>query len=424
MWPGAATAVLAVAFMLLPAVVAGQLDEVPELDDLEREFDSLAYVHPRTHHHHHHRHRYSRHHPRHHKKAFLFARGPATTESVAPPADGLLLGRHPSVQRKLGTMADNIRDLAGRQEAAKIARGDLEANVNKAVLHMNEAVGIKRELARTKLQIRNEEIKLKRLEDDRLRLDRTHGHLVSSLHHIMEPKIEFAETMLKQRQHALHTLETKAAEWKDKESKFHDTSLAMLEERKATKIRLEAATDAVTKARNEQKLAEKQLEVVKHNVAMNIDKYRYSQTRARASHSQEEHGEKAEKESEISVKRLNSILNMEQRRVDESMAIGKDRVQGKIRELEGVEAKSKVKASKLSEDYGAWQRRQRAWASRVAATKQITHEASADYADRQQAVLDAAQSKVAYDAESDSDWAWDEWPGKKQDDDEVSLSAI
>jgi len=417
---------LAAAFALLPAVVVSQLEDIPELDSLEQEFESLVSGSETAHNRHRHRH-YRRHHshPQHHKKAFLFARGPVTAGAVGAPATDaeMLLGRHPSVARKLANMQPDIRDLAGREQAAKIARGDLEANVQKSVLHMNEAVGIKRELARTEAQIRSEDLKLKRLEDDRLRLDRTHGHLVSSLHHIMGPKIQFAETSLKQRQGILHELESKADQWTEKEKKFHEASLAMLAERKESTKRFEAATDAVNKAHREEELAKKELLTVKHNVAFDIEGYRYAQTRARASESEAKRGKRGEKNAEISLKRMNGIMNMEQKRVDESMAIGKDRVQGKIRELEGVREKSKRKASKLREDYGQWQRRQQAWASRVAATKHITHEASADYAARQQAVLDSATAKVAYDAESDSDWAWDEWPGKENGED-VHLDAI
>jgi len=419
---------LAAAFALLPAVVVSQLEEdISEHDSLEQEFESLVSGNEMAHKHHRHRH-YSQHHTRpHHHKAFLFARGPVIADAlVAPPTDGEnLLGRvrHPSVARKLANMKPDIRDLAGREQAAKIARGDLEANVQKAISHMNDAVGIKRELARTEALIRSEDVKLKRLEDDRLRLDRTHGHLVSSLHHIMGPKIQFAETSLKQRQGILHELESKASQWTEKETKFHEASLAMLAERKESTKRFEAATDAVNQAHREEELAKKELLTVKHKVAFDIEGYRYAQTRAHAAESEAKRGKRGEKNAEISLQRLNGIMNMEQRRVDESMAIGKDRVQGRIRELEGVREKSKRKASKLSEDYAQWQRRQHAWASRVAATKHITHEASADYAARQQAVLDAATAKVAYDAESDSDWAWDEWPGKENGED-VHLDAI
>lgn len=408
---------------LLPSIAAGQFEDASEMNDLEREFESLAHGHRAHHHRHHHHHHYRHPQMAHRKGAFLVA-SPVTTDKAQPPSEAMLPGRHPDVARKLGNMKTAMRGLAGRQQAAQMARGNLEDNVKSAIIHMNDAVGIKRELARTDVQIRYEEMKLKKLEEDRLRLDRTHNHLVSSLRHIMEPKMEFAETRLKQRQTSLHKLEEKAVQWKEKEDKFHAASLARLAERKDTTEKLEAAEEAEKKARMEKEREKKQLTSVKDAVAFNVQGYRYAQTRARASVSEAERGKQVAREAELSVKRLTGILNMEQRRVDESMAVGKDRVQGKIRELEGVEEKSKVKKAKLSEEYKAWQRQQKAWARRVAATKQVTGDASRDYARRQQEVLDSAQAKVSSDAEDASDWAWDDWPTSgKHTVDEVHLSA-
>lgn len=418
--------VLLLAALLLPGAVLGQITGIPELDDLEQEFETLAYGNERQAiHHRHHGHHHLKHRPslRHHKRALLFAEGPASV-AIAPPQDELTAGRHPSVAEKLGHMEQQIHDLTGRKQAAAMARSRLEDDVNKAVFHMNEAVGIKRELARTEAAVRSEVVKLKKLEDDRLRLDRTHGHLVSSLHHIMEPKIQFAETRLKQKQHALHDLEEKAEKWEAEEKKFHTASLAVLEQRRLNKARYETAEETVKKARHDRDVAKKDLEAAKHSVAFNVEGYRFAQAHARAAASEEKRGEETLKDAKHSLKRLDGILNMEQRRVDESMALGKDRVQGKIRELETTKEKTQVKLAKLSKEYRAWQEQQKTWAREVSARKKVTRETSRDYAEHQQAVLDAAQAKVAYDAESDSDWAWDEWPTtRRRDTDEVDLSA-
>jgi len=404
---------LAIAALLLPVAVVGQIVGASELDDLEREFESLAYGNHEGHHRHHgHRHL------RHHKRAFLIegAAAPASSSNV------LLPGRHPSVELKLKNMDQEMHDLSGRQQIAAQARSTLEDKVKKAVYHMNDAVKIKRELARTQARLRAEELKLKKLEDDRLRLDKTHGHLVSSLHHVMEPKIQYAETVEKQRQRQLRDLESKTREWKEKEDKLHKESLAMLEERRDTTAKLEAANVAVSKAEREQEVEKKQLATVKHSVSFDVERYKYARTRARGYASKESLGEQRVHQAEVSVKRLTGILNMEQRRVDESMAVGKDRVQGKMRELEGVKEKTKKKQLKLSEEYRAWQRQQRVWARRVASTRAVTDRVSQEFATRQKDVLDSAQAKVASDAESGSDWAWDEWPVRgKHNTDEVAL---
>lgn len=421
-----AFSLLATAIWLLTSPAAGQVSNAFDIDDLEREFESLAYGNHRRHHHRHGFLRPHRAHARHRKRAVLITATPATTISGPPSGQTLLPGRHPAVAQKLEHMEGEIRNLAMRREAAASARSNLEKNVQQAIFHMNEGVGFKHELARVEAQMQAEEIKLKKLEDDRLRLDRTHSHLVASLHHVMEPKIQFAKGRLEQNQRVHRSLEAKTAAWKAKEDKFHQTSLEVLEQRKESQKRLEAAGEAIAKARTEEEAAKKQLDAAKRTVAFNVESYKYAQTRARAAASQEEHSKEIERTSEASVQRLEGILKMEQRRVDESMAIGKDRVDGKIRRLESHKDKYKNKLSHLSDKYHAWQMQQRDWAQRVAAMKEQSHKVAIDYADQQRAVLDKAQAKAAEDAMSGSDWAWDEWPGvRKEDDlDEVHLSAV
>jgi hypothetical protein len=62
------------------------------------------------------------------------------------------------------------------------------------------------------------------------------------------------------------------------------------------------------------------------------------------------------REAELSVKRLTGILNMEQRRVDESMAVGKDRVQGEVSAFARAHVSNSPTLVTLS-----WDRRDREW---------------------------------------------------------------
>lgn len=388
--------------------------DASELPELEREFQHLVHSGPGQHHPHHG-------HLRRQKRASLFA-APSVTEAQAVPQD-LLEGRHPSVTSKLAHMKQEVSDLKGRKQAAEATRGELESHMTKASHHMGKAVLIKRELARTEARLRAEGKKIKRLEDDRLRLDRTHDHLVSSLHHIMEPKIDFAESTLTNKQRKERSLEAMAAEWEIKERNLHEAALEKLEERKKNKMRLDAANELEVKAHHEKEVAKKKLDESKHGVVSIVQTYKFAQTHAQASKSQEKRATEARTEQEKSVKRLRSILRMEERRVDESMAIGKDRVRGRINELEAIKRKSASHMVKLSKEYTSWQEKQRAWARRVAAAKAVAHGASKEFVKNQREVLDAAQAKVAQDAEDDSDWAWNEWPGqKKTDTEEVDVT--
>lgn len=415
----------ATALLLLPSEVVGQLVSASEFPALEREFERMVDGQRRAHHHH----RFRRH-LRHHKRAALFAApsgGEAREQSPeerirAPSPDDLLSGRHPSVARNLANMNEEVQDLKGRKQLVATSREELENHIKKASQHMSEAVGIKREIARTEFQLRHEEMKLKRLEDDRLRLDRSHDHLVSSLHHIMEPKIQFAEDSLATKQRRWHKSETKVAAWEERESKLHAAALLRLKERKDDKLKLETAVERAKVARREEELAKKQLEGAKHSVTSIVQDFKFAQTKAEASRSQEERAEQMFEEAQKSVKRMRSILSMEEKRVDESMALGKDRVDGSIQKLQAKKLKSSSKINTLKKEYGTWEGRERVWARKVAAKKQVTNDVSQEFAARHQKVMHEAEVKAGRDAESGSDWAWDEWPGKHAaDTEEVHL---
>jgi len=303
--------------------------------------------------------------------------------------------------------------LKERQGAAVNVRESLEGDIKQAMTHMNSVAGIKRELAKTEVAIRHEERKMKTLDEDRLHLDMTHHSLTASLHHIMEPKISFAEKRLQKRKRKLHLLEVKEVEWKKNEDKFHAASLASLDERDKSKADLEASLVAEEKAHQDRIQAEKQFKAAKKNTNFNIQGYRYAEEEERGATRKDTRGAEEEQQAEASVKRLNHILHTEQKRVDESMAIGKDKVQSKMRRVEEKEKESNEKLASLKKEYAEWQDQQGVWANRIANLKHGTHVASKDFADSQEAVLASAREAVVMDAEDDSDWAWDggEWAG-------------
>merc|ERR1719217_793339 len=223
---------------------------------------------------------------------------------------------------------------------------------------MNEVEKIKIMLAKTEVKIRSEQRKLRKLEEDRLRLDKTHVDLAASLHHIMEPKIGFADERLEKSERDLRSLAEKANAWKSKEGQFHDASLAMLAERRQSKAHLEEAITAEEKAKQARRTAEKEFLGVKKDVNFDLQGYQFSKAKAEAAESRKERGEEIERQAEAAKKRLTRIYDMEQRHVDESMARGKDRVMGKIRELENAKKQSFVKLAQLRDEYAAWKDRQ------------------------------------------------------------------
>lgn len=254
---------------------------------------------------------------------------------------------------------------------------------------------------------------MKKLAEDSLHLDMTHHSLTSSLHHIMEPKISFAEKRLQKRRRKLHVSQTKEAEWKEREEKFHAASLAALDTRDKSKTNLEAALVAEEKAHHERIQAEKQFRSAKKSTNFNIQSYRYSEEQSRGATRKEKRAAEEEREAKASVKRLKHIMHMEQKRVDESMALGKDKVQGKMHKVEAAETASNEKLANLKREFAEWQEQQGVWANRIENLKHGTHTAAKAFADSQESILASARNAMVKDAQDDSDWAWDgdDWAG-------------
>merc|ERR1719263_2036890 len=93
------------------------------------------------------------------------------------------------------------------------------------------------------------------------------------------------------------------------------------------------------------------------------------------------------------------------------MALGRDRVQGKIRELERRKAQTMAKLSQLKLSYEHWQVMKNKWAQHLDSSKHTTQDTQRQLVEAQRAISDAAERKVIADAESESDWGWDDWPG-------------
>jgi len=346
---------------------------------------------------------------KHHRRpllGLLRSRRAPSSPHVNTAARSKLPGSHPA-----------IRNLEHRQAAAANARSTLEENVNDAMAHLNNVGVIKGKLAKTDVQIRVEARKLKKLEEDRHRLNMTHQSLRQSLNRVMGPKLALAEERLLTRKRKLQDLQARDTVWRQAEEKFHAASLAMLKARGESQANLEAALLAEARAHQDRLAAEKQLSATKKDTSRNIQSYRYSEEEEHAAATKERHGEEATRRAEAALKRLSNIMSAEQTRVDESMALGKDRVEGKIRELEDVTKKSYARLSELKGEYAAWQNGQQAWRKQLASVREGTRAAGQDYADAQDAAFAAQHERIVRDAKKGTDWAWNDWPGMDEKED-------
>lgn len=358
--------------------------------ELETEFENEVHSH-------HKRHR------KHHHKDFLHKRRAALL-AEAPEAFS-----NPTLMKKMDGMTTEMNTLKNQEHAATQARNSLEDQVQNSLTYLNEVAAIRNQIARTQVQIRTEERKLKRLEADKLRLAQSHHDLTYSLHHVMGPKIHFAQVRLSRRKEQLQKMQAKAAAWKAKETHYHATSLAMLGNRDNIKAQMQAAAAAEEKAHKDLMVAGKQYEAAKKDTTLNIQAYRFSQAHAKGALTEVSKDEEDMRQADASLNRLNRILNLEQGRVDESMSVGKENVESKIQSMARNEAKSKNKLEQLEKKYAEWQDTNLKLHGDVVASQEGTSAVAHQYAEARRAVLDAAKSQVVSDAEDGSDWAWNDW---------------
>lgn len=404
-------ALFATVVALLPRVPAGDVARDPEEAALQRKLWQLEGELWETEQAE--RHRIHKHHRR--PLLGLLRRGVIESKPEAQGASNA--SKHKAAQHKrLRSSHPVMRNLRSRKNLAADARLNLEGRVKDAIAHLNSVGVIKSELTNTEVQLRVEGRKLNQLELDQKRLDRTHHELTQSLHHIMDPKLAFAEERLLKKERRLNQLQAQEAAWKQAEDNFHTSSLAMIKARDEIKANLESARVAEERAHQDRLAAEKQFTAARRDTNQNIQNYRVSETKERASKTKEQHGEEQRQEAQAAVNRLTNILNMEQHRVDESMALSKDRVNGKINELEAAKEETLEKLSKIKSEYMEWQQGQQAWKSQLSAVKEGTRAANQNYADAQKAMFAAQRDRIVVDGEKKNDWAWDEWPVDEEND--------
>lgn len=373
-------------------------------------------------HHHGHRHGNLR---RSHKMALTHHYGvvapgfaePKHDEQVAEKAT--LPGRYQAVEKALAGMGGDLVNLKVTQNAAKSSRTELESKVGETVRHMNDAVSIKHAIAQKEALIRKEQSKLMGLEREAKHVEETHASLVSSLHRVLEPKLMFARERLGKKELNLEKEQQAVEGWTQKRAQLHDHALVMLKEKKALHANLLEAEQKVLQAKREEEVSRIKYEHERQKTGQEIQSFRYSETRLTAEKTHEKAAEEATLAAKESVSKITHVLEVESEKVEGSMEVNKNRIHQKMEQIGVARHKTEAEIVEMKSQYKVWQESQRQRAADVVRKGQETAMASQAYADRQRQVLDSAQTKVAREAESKSDWAGDTWDNDKGFTDDV-----
>jgi len=388
--------------------------------------------HPRHHHRHHH---HGHHHhafrgsPRFgsHRTALAMA---APTETMTTPSENvphlsaddvasqvedpqagmqqtnLLPGRHPSVERVLSSMDNEMQELDARKKAAGDARERLQDMMSDAALHVNDPLDKMNDIAKEQVTINATQQKLQSLEDNEHRLEGTHDRLIAILHSNMDPKIRRAEEHLEKEQGMERKIQEEVEIWHKKDESYKASALQLLEDRKVAQEGLVQAEEAMAAVQRQVEMAQKGLQMTTRQAEEEVEKYRYVKSKYIAAASKEKLGEEQIDQAEHSVQKLRSIFDIEQHRIDQALAVGKDKLHGKIRKLESASEKDGQELQALRQEYADWQHTQRGRAQQVTQAQAMTDQLADAFEKQQDQVLDAANDKVAEQAMDNSDWAW------------------
>lgn len=329
---------------------------------------------------------------------------------------------HPLVDRQLDNMNGAIKELKQKRKEADAERREMSAQRAAAMAHMNDAVGIQREEIRAE-DIEKAQVKVvKKIKDESGKLQASHDSLFAKLDIIMEPKIAHSKKREIKEAEILNKTAEVVKGWDAKMRGAKDEAVSTLQARRAALRQLRESSEALEKARKAHDAAEKAYRLAKMKANGKVEQFRFSDTRYRASLEKRAEKEAAYKEALQSTKKLQGILEMETKRIDQALAIGKVRLQRKLSRAEKIEAEAGHAAKLLRERYGEWQSQQRDRAG-AAAEKLHQYQASLKaYADTRKEVFETAQAKAGEHAESISDWAWDDWAWSKGHDSEGAMA--
>lgn len=345
---------------------------------------------------------------------------PAPKAVVKPMA---LPGRHPSVEKALDGMSGDLQSLKEKQMVAKQDRAELEGKVSEVVHHMNDAMSIKHAISQKEAALRIQKNKIRALEREVKHLDQTHGSLVNSLHRVLEPKLMFAASRLEKKERVAEKEAQAANGWKEKKEQLHIHALQLIKEKNAAHQSLLEAQAEVARAKQREELADKRYRSERQDTSREVASYRYAETRFKAEITHEEAAERQAVAAKRSVEKLRNVMQVESEKVEMSIAASKQRLERKMRELEAVREHAGHELDDLQQRYSEWQASQRERAAEVVKKSEDTAAASEAFAVGQKQVLDSAQSKVAKEAESKSDWAWQGGDFSNDDGESESLPA-
>eukprot|EP00927_Polykrikos_kofoidii_P013415 TRINITY_DN1584_c0_g2_i1.p1 TRINITY_DN1584_c0_g2~~TRINITY_DN1584_c0_g2_i1.p1 ORF type:complete len:495 (+),score=101.00 TRINITY_DN1584_c0_g2_i1:39-1523(+) len=333
----------------------------------------------------------------------------AVSDPVPLNTSQILHSLHPSVGGAMGSMEGQLRELQNsHSEMGRNLTRFVEASGD-ADLHMNDVIELRRRITAEHSILRAHKRRFKKLDAEARRLNITRNQLRLKLRAVMDTKVAAAEGRLEKQKKLLNETDSVVRNLSSVRDQYKELALKKLETRRKAQKAFEQAEVEVEEARKKLQNASTKVLLSKSDAIKGKQAYKYVNTRFRAEKSRQKWVEERAILSNKSLARMQSILNMEEVRLEKAFVEGEQRLKNKVAEEKAAENKTSMELQDAETEYAEWQASQKQRAKEEAAKKAAYAAALKTYGERRQKLLKAAQDKAGASAVRRSDWKWDDW---------------
>lgn len=330
---------------------------------------------------------------------------------------------HPLVDRALDTMDGELKVLKQEREDMDSAREEMSENKARALSHMNDAIGLQRELVRADSLAKGQERVLQRLESESGKLQSTHDSLYGKLDAIMSPKLSKAHQRVEKENAGVQEAAAEQTKWDGKAKQYRSIALEALKKKKEALKALKEADKELAEARKNREKAEIDYRKAKTGVNGKVEAFRFADTELRAAVSKRADREAAAKDASAAADELQGIFDAEVKRIDEALEVGKKRFSMRIQRTNAIIAEAQHAEQELKVRFTQWQEAQRERATEAADSEKKYKDELQGYDTQRQTIFDSAQEKAAQKAEAINEWSDDDWAWAHHGSDAAEIGA-
>mmetsp|Transcript_87974 Transcript_87974/g.138894 ORF Transcript_87974/g.138894 Transcript_87974/m.138894 type:complete len:381 (-) Transcript_87974:52-1194(-) len=315
----------------------------------------------------------------------------------------------------------SVTDLEAK---AKVASDDLQVSVDEAVHLVKDGAALKHDIAQKGVKVRVDEKKLRKLEAEAGRLAETKDSLFSSLHHMLDAKIELARKRVDKKEAILHRNDEVVQEWKTKAEELKIISKDAIKEKHAVKQSLLEAEAEVTKAKEKEESLRRKFERASREVGEKVQSFEYAEARYQAQVAHKKAAEKAASSAKESLDQLAHTLDEESQKVEQSLEYHKLQLNRKINSVEEDREKSSQELANLKGKFEQWREDQHREKEEIAKKRRDQERASEEVAEQKRQFKQSTKMKAkiphaTYETKGD----WDSWGSSAAEPDSISTDS-